>query len=265
MRVTVRFVDGEQLDGEAEQVSLDRGGFTLVGLGGNTQRVWVGSGAIKYVVLHPGEVTEGVDHDPRENQPLNKVVLHFLDGEVLHTYEDEVFAEQPGGFTVQLWDETWRQLVKVLVSATSLKGVFFVDEWDSRSDDERRAASQEEEELVDKAVELVDIAVPELQGPMLVEEPALLAEPVLVEEPTLMELPQLADAPLLAIVVSDTEERRATFRSALTPRRMLVSTLPTPEERRYRLLRARIAEVLGAAGEARDETEAEPEEGPPGN
>jgi hypothetical protein len=279
MRVTVRFVDGEVLEGDAEQVSLDRGGFTLSGPGGNTRSVWVGSGAIKYIVIHPrGSAHSGGETDPRADSDLSKIVLHFLDGEILYSYEDEVFAEQPGGFTVRLWDQEGRQLVKALVSGSSLKGVFFVEEWDSRTEDEKRALTSPDEATTAwleqavaaaESIEVMEVVVeeprlgiveaPDMQGPMLVEEPVLLVEPVLLEEPVLLDEP-LTGEEVLAIVVTDSEERRPSFRSALTPRRMLVSTLPTPEEQRYRLLRARISEVLGRTAGSDREDQPDPDE-----
>jgi hypothetical protein len=143
MRVTVRFVDGERLDGNAEQVSLDSGGFTLVGTGGNTRSIWVGAGAIKYVAIHPA-TSETYEHDPRDGDRLPKLVLHFLDGETLRTYQDQAYARQAGGFTMRLWDDEEKQLVKALVSGASLKGVFAVDEWDSRTEEEKRRHSAEE-------------------------------------------------------------------------------------------------------------------------
>ncbi|HEV1996992.1 MAG TPA: hypothetical protein VGR61_02540 [Candidatus Dormibacteraeota bacterium] len=273
MRVSVRFVDGEHLEGDAEYVSLDRGGFKLSGPGGNTRSVWVGSGAIKYIVIKaPGGRRSRRETDPRERLHLSKVVLHFLDGEILHSYQDEVFSEEPGGFLVRLWDRERRQLVKALVSGSSLKGVFFVDEWDSRTEDETRSSTAPDEATsawIDHAMATAEAPAPEvatpeaafeivdepaLQGPMLVEEPVLLEEPVLVEEPVLLE------EPVVAIIVGDTEERRPSFRSALIPRRMVATAVPRPEELRYRLLRARISEVLGQAGPEEHEDDAEPEQ-----
>lgn len=338
MRVTVHFVDGERLTGDAKQVSLDRGGFTLTGPGGNTKSVWVGSSAVKYIVVHPRRTTRArVASDPREGSDFSKVVLHFLDGEVLHSYEDQVFAEQPGGFVARLWDAEKRELVRALVSGSTLKGVFFVDQWDSRTEDEKRARTPPDEATIawiDQAVaaaeersaaspdQVVEPATVVLQGPILVEEPALLdelhvlAEPAavapaepgtsagtdfrkwaapaaesrppdpepepapapalsgeqvigeepsnLVEEPVLVQEPVRVDElvlqadQILAIVVSDPDERRAGFRSSLTPRRLVVSSLPSPEEQRYNQLRARIAEVLGKSGpEEHDDPDAD--------
>ena len=141
MKVTVHFVDGENLDGEAEQVSLDRGGFSLVGTAGNTRSAWVGAGAIKYIVIHAAFDETYGETDPRAGTNLTKVVLHFLDGEIQHSYRDTVYTEQAGGFVLRLFDTQTRQLLKALVPGSSLKGVFVVDEWDSRTDDEKETRS----------------------------------------------------------------------------------------------------------------------------
>ncbi|MEA2683785.1 MAG: hypothetical protein QOK05_2113 [Chloroflexota bacterium] len=215
MRVTVRFVDGEELEGEAQRVSLARGGFTLVGTGGNTRSIWVSTGAIKYVMLHPTRPQNLGDFDPRAALNLNKVVLHFLDGQVLHTYEDEVFASRPGGFTVRLWDPQNQQLVKALISGASLKGVFSVEEWDSRSEADRQAHADRDRDAAPGVTQtwveqdaLLDV------GPALDPDrasPVHLAEPVLsdtetaaaeVEVPVAAEAAEAQVAPLTDFVIA---------------------------------------------------------------
>ena len=137
MRVRVRFLDGEELEGESEALSLTRLGFPLALSGLNSKIVWLSLSAIKYVVVHPTDPTALGPVDPREAEGLPKVVLRFLDGEVVRTYEDEVFGQEGEGLNVRLWNPETRQLQSVLISPNVLKGVFFVDEWDGRSDDEK--------------------------------------------------------------------------------------------------------------------------------
>ena len=195
MKVTVHFVDGENLDGEAEQVSLDRGGFTLVGTAGNTRSAWVGAGAIKYIVLHAAfEETYG-ESDPRAGTDLTKVVLHFLDGEIQHSYRDTAYAEQAGGFVLRLFDRQTHQLHKALVPGSSLKGVFVVDEWDSRSEDEKMARSGPRRRLAARPARApkpatpaaAEVAPPEAEIPPQPEpapEPEPTPEPVPAPEAT---------------------------------------------------------------------------------
>jgi len=289
MKVTVHFVDGENLDGEAEEVSLDRGGFTLVGTAGNTRSAWVGAGAIKYIVIHAAfEETYG-ESDPRAGTDLTKVVLHFLDGEIQHSYRDTVYTEQPGGFVLRLFDRQTRQLHKALVPGSSLKGVFVVDEWDSRSEDEKvaRTGPRRRRGARQAAAEPEAIAEPEtvaepqpepaqpaadLPGtepaPEATEEPARAAEepvvevvvpapavPLIVQQP---EEPQLAEPVEASSVVLashyDPEERRQGFVAGLAKRRRPSDTL-TPEQERHMALRLRISEVLGALGPERPDDE----------
>ncbi|MFN2465413.1 MAG: hypothetical protein ABR598_04015 [Candidatus Dormibacteria bacterium] len=216
MRVTVRFVDGEQLEGTAEHVSLDSGGFNLVGMGGNTRCLWVGAGAIKYVSIHPA-TAEVYERDPREADNLPKVVMHFLDGETMRTYEDTAFQQLPGGFSMRLWDAESRQLVKALVPGSSLKGLFTVDEWDSRSEAEKLRHGGD--------------STPPTSPEAWVEQE------------------ELFDVP--PPVTSNAEERRASFGSGLTRRGRLVVSPASPEEERHQQLRARISQVLGAPLPAR--------------
>ena len=140
MRVTVHFVDGEELEGESDAVSLEHIGFPLkLGAGKNTSNVYLSLVAIKYVAINPvaGDVSE--EGDPRVGQSTPKVVLHFLDGETMHTFKDEYFGQQSEGYNVRLWDPKTRSLTRVMVSMHALKGVFFVESFDSRTEEDKRA------------------------------------------------------------------------------------------------------------------------------
>jgi pilus assembly protein CpaF len=140
VKVTVHFADGEELEGDSDAVSLDRIGFPLrLGAGKNTSNVYVSLVAIKYVAIAPVAGDRHEEGDPRVGQKLPKVVLHFLDGETLHTYKDEYFKQQAEGYNVRLWDAKRRSLIRVMVSLHSLKGVFFVESFDSRSEEDKRA------------------------------------------------------------------------------------------------------------------------------
>jgi len=133
-------VDGEELEGESDAVSLEHIGFPLkLGAGKNTSNVYLSLVAIKYVAINPvaGDVSE--EGDPRVGQSTPKVVLHFLDGETMHTYKDEYFGQQSEGYNVRLWDPKTRSLTRVMVSMHALKGVFFVESFDSRTEEDKRA------------------------------------------------------------------------------------------------------------------------------
>jgi hypothetical protein len=70
---------------------------------------------------------------------MPKVVLHCLDGKTMHTYKDECFGRQSEGYNVRLWDPKTRSLTRVMVSLHALKGVFFIESFDSRTEEDKRA------------------------------------------------------------------------------------------------------------------------------
>ena len=138
MKVTVHFLDGEQIEGDSDALSLEKIGFPLRVAGeGNSRNVYVSVAAIKYVAITPvaGDRTE--HGDPRAGRNLPKAVLHFLDGDTMHTYKDEYFGQQSEGYNARLWDPKARALLRVMVSMHALKGVFFVDRFDSRTEADR--------------------------------------------------------------------------------------------------------------------------------
>ena len=132
MRVTVQFVDGERLEGASEAMTLSKIGFPLVPDAGNNELVWVSLTAIKYVLVHSGNVEAAEDGDPRAALDLPKVVIRFHDGEVIRTYRDESWGQDGEGFRLRTWDAKARMLTPTLVSLHAVKGIFFVKEWDSR-------------------------------------------------------------------------------------------------------------------------------------
>ena len=134
MRVTVRFRDGESMEGFSEAASLSRMGFPLVPDGGNNQLVWVSLAWVRYVVLHDRAPTPHPAGDPRESESLPKVVIHFLDGEMLRTYRDDQWGPDGDGFRAVVWDPQLKALVRILISPLAIKGIFFVRNWDSRAE-----------------------------------------------------------------------------------------------------------------------------------
>jgi len=137
MRVTVHFADGERIEGASEAVTLTKVGFPLVPDSGNNELVWVSLTAIKYVSVHAGVVEAARDSDPRAERSLPKVVIRFHDGEVIRTYRDESWGQEGEGFKLRVWDAEMRRLTPTLLSLHSVKGIFFVREWDSRSAEEK--------------------------------------------------------------------------------------------------------------------------------
>ncbi|GAC1334822.1 MAG: hypothetical protein NVSMB17_17000 [Candidatus Dormibacteria bacterium] len=137
MKVQIRFLDGEIMNGDSDAATLQRMGFPVSFAGGNNSIAWVSLASIKYVIFVAGHFDEGGEEDPRNHQDLVKVVLHFIDGETLRSYKDDTFSQEAEGFNMRVWDETAHSLVRVLVSLHALKAIFFVKEWDSRPEAER--------------------------------------------------------------------------------------------------------------------------------
>src|ERR1700682_209164 len=136
MRVTVRFLYGEVLEGDSDAATLSQMGFPVAVEKGNTQVAWISLASIKYVLFNDTQ-EGGADHDPRANEDLTKIVLHFVDGEILRTYKDDVFSQESEGFMLRLWDPATKGLIRALISLHALKALFFVNQWDSRTDEER--------------------------------------------------------------------------------------------------------------------------------
>jgi hypothetical protein len=137
MKVRVRFLDGEVMDGESDAATLERMGFPVSFPDGNNQIAWVSLAAIKYVKFVGGVFEAGAQEDPRQGQGMVKVVMHFSDGETLRSYKDDTFSQEGEGFNLRIWDPETHSLYRTIVSLHALKAIFFVHEWDSRSDAER--------------------------------------------------------------------------------------------------------------------------------
>jgi pilus assembly protein CpaF len=137
MRVTVHFVDGERIDGASEAMTLSKLGFPIVPDASNNELVWVSLTAIKYVLVHAGNIQTAEEGDPRVAYDLPKVVIRFHDGEVIRTYRDESWGQEAEGFRLRIWDAKQRRLMPALVSLHAVKGIFFVKEWDSRTAEEK--------------------------------------------------------------------------------------------------------------------------------
>ena len=133
MRVTVYFADGERMEGDSGAMTLTKMGFPVLPDSGNSELTWVSLSAIKYVLIHAGNLEASEDGDPREARNLPKVVIRFQDGEVIRTFRDENWSQEGEGFKLRIWDPQLRVLTPALLSMHHVKGIFMVREWDSRS------------------------------------------------------------------------------------------------------------------------------------
>jgi hypothetical protein len=142
MHVTILFTDGEVMEGTSESATLSRMGFPVRFDASNNQVAWVSLASIKYVLFRE-TVHDTGDADPRGAQGMTKIVLHFNDGETLRSYKDDTFSQEGEGFMLRLWDTDQGGLIRVLVSLHALKAIFFVNQWDSRTDAEKFKYSPE--------------------------------------------------------------------------------------------------------------------------
>lgn len=130
--VRVRFIDGEVMDGESDDVSSSRLGFALRPSTGNNRLAWIPFGALKHCMFNPAVAPARLT-DPRAQAGLPKLVLRFNDGEVMRGYKDEVFSHDGNCLNVMLWDEVTKGLRRFIVPYSALKAVFFVEQFDSRA------------------------------------------------------------------------------------------------------------------------------------
>ena len=128
--VRLRFLDGEVIEGESDDVSSSRLGFAMRPSTGNNRLAWVPFSALKYCMFNSsGRPTR----DPRSQMGLPKLVLRFNDGEAMRGYRDEVFAHDGNCLNVMLWDDVTKSLCRFIVPYSALKAIFFVEQWDSRA------------------------------------------------------------------------------------------------------------------------------------
>jgi hypothetical protein len=137
--VRIRFIDGETMDGESDDVSSSRLGFAMRPSTGNNRLAWIPFSALKLCMFNPagGQATRLTD--PRAQAGLPKLVLRFNDGEAMRGYKDEVFSYDGNCVNVMLWDEATKGLRRFIVPYSALKAIFFVDEFDSRKGIEHTA------------------------------------------------------------------------------------------------------------------------------
>jgi hypothetical protein len=130
--VRLKFIDGEVIEGESDDVSSSRLGFAMRPSTGNNRLAWVPFSALKYCMFTPA-ARNVRSVDPRSQVGLQKLVLRFNDGEAMRGYKDEVFSHDGNCLNVMLWDEVTQAQRRFIVPYSALKAIFFVEQWDSRA------------------------------------------------------------------------------------------------------------------------------------
>jgi hypothetical protein len=125
----VRFRDDEILEGSSRDFDLDRPEFTitLADRGTNNRAALIPLASVKSVLL-ARRAFEQVPDSTR----LQKVAIHFWDGEVLKGLLPDEPERHAYGLTVPLVSLGLDELEIYAIPYTSIKATYFVKTWDSR-------------------------------------------------------------------------------------------------------------------------------------
>lgn len=126
-RVLVRFSDDEVLEGDAVALDFDRPDFELVlaDPDANTRRALIPLPSVKRVTLDrrpvPGQ---------RDLSDMQKVALHFTDGEVITGHLGEGPRRGRYGVQVELVSREGDEVELLGIPYDNLKAMFFLKSWD---------------------------------------------------------------------------------------------------------------------------------------
>lgn len=134
MKLLIHFLDGEHLEAESDSVNQQRLTFLVRPTSGNNRLAWVSLAAVKYITFPDAPLDRAPDG--RGGSGGEKVVLRFLDGEVVRAYKDEAFSQDGLCFNLRFVDQRTGSIQRAVVSSYTVKAIFFVEQWDSRSPEE---------------------------------------------------------------------------------------------------------------------------------
>ena len=134
MRVSVRFFDDETMEGAAHDLDFEQPDFQLEVEGAegleNNEMAWIPLNAVKWIEF-PSEV-------PDERGPTRKVAIRFFDGEVVRGNAAADVTRHRFGFSLYLYPEEGAgQPRRLGIPYSAIKAVFYVRQFDGRSEDER--------------------------------------------------------------------------------------------------------------------------------
>jgi hypothetical protein len=128
--VLVRFRDNEILEGEVEQLDMDTPDFelTVTVSGSNNRGAIVPFSSVKSILI------ERRDFDGDANGArLDKVAIHFWDGEVLKGLVSQTPERRSHGVILPLISPALDEIEVFGIPYASVKAIYFVKAWDSRS------------------------------------------------------------------------------------------------------------------------------------
>jgi hypothetical protein len=135
VRLLIHFLDGEHLEADSDSVNQQRLTFLVRPTSGNNRLAWVSLAAVKYITFPDAPIDRAPSGHVGPGR--DKVVLRFVDGDVVRAYKDEAFSQEGLCFNVRLVDPRTGSLQRALVSTYAIKAIFFVEHWDSRSPEEK--------------------------------------------------------------------------------------------------------------------------------
>jgi hypothetical protein len=129
----IRFLDGELLHAEVEDLSLDQAllEVEVSGADPNNQRALLPLSAIRQVLVGAPEPV------PDDLQRWDRAAFHFIDGQVMRAWIDPNSRLGRFGGVWRVAEPGGRETRTLAIPYSSLKGVFKLRQWDSRPLSER--------------------------------------------------------------------------------------------------------------------------------
>jgi len=136
--ILLTFLDGEVLPAEAALVDFRQPVLTVYSKepGGNNRELIVPLSSVKYIVFG------GEEADPDPDGETGKMVIHFVDHEVLRAYAGKQTLGGQYGVIYNLVDPERRVRRRLGVPYTAVKAIFKVKSWDSRGEQPGHTFSQ---------------------------------------------------------------------------------------------------------------------------
>jgi hypothetical protein len=135
--VVISFLDGEVLFAETPEIAFDLPVIEarVTNVDANSEQALIPTSSIRQIIV--GEVEPAPPASTLES--WDKAVFHFIDGQILHAFISPDAALGRHGGIWRLVERGSDELRTLAVPYSSLKAVFRVRLWDSRSANERAA------------------------------------------------------------------------------------------------------------------------------
>jgi hypothetical protein len=168
--VVISFLDGEVLFAETPEIAFDLPVIEarVENVAANSEQALIPTTAIRQIMV--GDVEQAPDAITLEG--WDKAVFHFIDGQVLHAFIAPEAALGRHGGVWRLVERGSDELRTLAVPYTSLKAVFRVRVWDSRSANERAARDAGVSPHLDNVVRVLAERERRAHGGMRQEEEA---------------------------------------------------------------------------------------------